>query len=65
MTPDAEHINDFAQYVAETLSSAAASDKDTADFVLRIEDNQIAYVGVEDCTVWLITVNPARFEVAE
>ena len=56
---------DFAQYIADELTSGIALENERhaggcADFILRVEDNQIAYVDVEGGEVWLITVEKAK-----
>jgi hypothetical protein len=54
----------MAQYVADLLTSQNASDENTADFILRADDNRIAYVDIEGGEVWLITVEKAEFVAA-
>jgi hypothetical protein len=54
----------MADYFADLLTSHAAGNADTSDFVLRVDDNRIAYVDVEGCTVWLLTVTEAKLEAA-
>jgi hypothetical protein len=48
----------FADKIAEPPTASGGH-----DFVLKIDGNRIAYVDVEGCTVWLLTVNEAKFEV--
>jgi hypothetical protein len=58
-TDNADITQYFADKIAEPPTASGGH-----DFVLKIDGNQIAYVDVEGCTVWLLTVEEAKFVVA-
>jgi hypothetical protein len=54
-----ESVEGFTDYIFERLALDAEE-----DVVIRIDDESMAYVDIEDQSIYLITVNRAKLEAA-
>ena len=56
-------MSEFADYVADALTSHIAETPDLSDFIVRQGDDELVWVDVENQTFFLITVKEATAQV--
>jgi hypothetical protein len=57
-------VNGTAAWLCELISERVASDENLSDVPLFLDDGKFAIVSLEDASVYLVTVQEARFAVA-